>query len=377
MKKLTALGALMTLALVGCQIGTSDEVIKIGYIGPLTGDAASYGADTHNAVLMKVEEINAAGGIDGKMIELISEDGLCTGSNSASAAQKLIHIDGVVGIIGGQCSSETLAAAPIAEAAKVIMIAPISSSPDVTDAGDFIFRVYPNDALKGMVMSKYIEREGYKSVAIITENTDYAQGIRESLKKALPETIPVVFDETVEPGTKDFRALVSRMQDLDFDIFVLNPQSDSVLAAMAQQFRDQGLTQDMLSQDIADSINLGQLATEAVEGMRLFNTSSILGTEENNGITFADTFREKYGEPEANMSFAVLAYDAAGVLLQAIKEVGTEGEAIRDYLYELDAYNGASAPFYFDEKGDVIGIPYGLKEFKNGIPTEIDLLILN
>ena len=121
--------------------------IKIGFIGPLTGEASPYGVDTLNGAKLAVDEINEAGGVNGRMIEIIAEDGRCTGTDAASAAQKLVNVDKVVAIVGGQCSGETLAAAPIAESAKVVMISPVSSSPDVTAAGDFIFRDYPSDGL--------------------------------------------------------------------------------------------------------------------------------------------------------------------------------------------------------------------------------------
>ncbi|MDP6562065.1 MAG: ABC transporter substrate-binding protein, partial [Candidatus Peribacteraceae bacterium] len=110
---LFALGVLLSACSPVADDGTGP--IKIGYIGPLTGEAASYGVDTLNGTELAVAEINAAGGINGRLIELITEDGRCTGTDAASAAQKLVNVDKVVAIIGGQCSGETLAAAPIVE----------------------------------------------------------------------------------------------------------------------------------------------------------------------------------------------------------------------------------------------------------------------
>ncbi len=370
MRKLTAFSALIAFALTACQLAVENGngPIKIGYIGPLTGDAASYGSDTLNAVKMKVEEVNAQGGVNGSMIELIAEDGRCTGSDSASAAQKLIHVDKVVAIVGGVCSGETLAAAPIAEEAEIVLLSPVSSSPDVSEAGEFVFRTYPSDALKTKVMAKYLEEEGLEKIAIISENTDYATALRDALIQDVGEE-NVVFNETVDPGTKDFRSLLTRLENIEFDVFIPNPQTDAVLAAMMQQLREQGLEQPALSQDIADSATLGDLAPEAVEGLRMINTSSLLG--EGGEDSFAARFRAKHGNPQSNMSFATVSYDAAGVLLEAIGEVGTNGIAIQEYLNNLRGYNGAAGTFSFDEKGDVIGINYSLKEFKDGSIVEI------
>lgn len=373
MKRFTALSALLALALTACQSsvmqpGTDDtSPIKLGYIGPLTGDAAAYGVDTVNATRMAVEEINAAGGINGRTVELVAEDGRCSGLDAANAAQKLVNIDKVVAIVGGQCSGETLAAAPIVEAAKVPLISPVSSSPDVTTAGEYVFRNYPSDALKTKAMKKVFGEKGYVTVAILSENTDYATGLRDALVADVGSD-NVFFNETAEPGTKDFRTLLTRLKGKEFDVFVPNGQSDAFIAAAMQQYREQGFTQPAFSQDVADSANLGTLAKDAVEGMQLINTSSKLG--EGGMDSFATKFRAEYGEPQSNLSFATLAYDATKLLAQAIEEVGMDGMALKDYL-DTVTYTGAAGTFSFDRNGDVKGIGYALKEFQGGKVVEV------
>lgn len=368
------------LLLTACTVGPSGpqaqdtSPIRIGYLGPLTGDAASYGSDTLNAVRMKVEEVNATGGVNGRRVELIAEDSRCNGADAASAAQKLVNIDKVVGVVGGQCSSETLAAAPIAEAAQVVLISPVSSSPAITDAGDFIFRTHPSDAHKGRALAAYIAEQAYESVALLTENTDYTIGLRDAIVTSLGEG-KVIFNEVVDPGTKDFRSLMTRLKGVDFSVFLPNGQSDAVIAAMIQQFREAGFTQPAVSQDVADSATLGQIAKEAVEGMRLINTSSTLG--EGGPDSFASRFRAQHGEPQSNLSFATLAYDAAGVLLETIGKVGTDGPKVRDALYALPSYKGAAGEFHFDRSGDSVGIGYALKEFKDGKIVELKAIPVN
>ncbi|HLD63847.1 MAG TPA: ABC transporter substrate-binding protein, partial [Candidatus Peribacteraceae bacterium] len=175
MKKL-CLAMLCALSVAACKPTSSTEPIKIGFIGPLTGDAAALGVDILHGIQIAVDDANATGGIDGRQIQIVAEDGRCTGADAASAAQKLINVDKVVAILGGQCSGETLAIAPIAEAAGVPIISAISSNPDVTEAGEFIFRVYPSDALKTVVMAKYFADNDWKRVAILTTNADFSVG---------------------------------------------------------------------------------------------------------------------------------------------------------------------------------------------------------
>lgn len=363
--------SLSVLALISCS-GTDSGPIKLGFIGPLTGDAAPYGVDMVNGTKMAIDELNAAGGINGRLIELVAEDGRCTGADAASAVQKLVNVDKVVAIVGGGCSGETLAAAPVAEAAKVIMLSPLSSSPDVTAAGDFIFRNYPSDALKTKAMAAFLREEGFVKLAMISENTDFAQAFRESLKKDVGEDV-VVFDEVVDPGTKDFRTLITRLKDIDFDIFFPNGQSDATIAAMMQQLREQELAQQAISHDVADSLTLAQLAPEAVEGMYIVNVPTA-----GQGGSFEAEFNQKFGGAQATIAFAAHSYDATKVLAQAIATAGTEGEKIRDYLYSMPAYSGVVGNFTFDSSGDVVGIPYGLKQFKSGVIEKVrDLPVLS
>ncbi|MBI1934526.1 ABC transporter substrate-binding protein, partial [Candidatus Peregrinibacteria bacterium] len=175
MKRLIALSVLSTLLLTACK--ASGDTIKIGFIGPLTGDAAALGKDILNGTQIAVEEVNANGGINGKQVQIITEDGRCSGSDATNAAQKLINIDHVVAIVGGSCSSETLAAAAVAESAKTIVMSPSASSPDITQAGEYIFRVYPSDAYKTTAIVKLFQERKYKKIALITENNDYAVAI--------------------------------------------------------------------------------------------------------------------------------------------------------------------------------------------------------
>lgn len=361
MKRVSVFGVLFTLLLSACGgAGSESGPIKIGYIGPLTGDAAAYGVDTLNGVKLAIEERNAAGGVNGRMVELVAEDGRCTGADAASAAQKLVHVDNVVAIIGGQCSGETLAAAPIAQAAKIVLLSPLSSSPDVTEAGDFVFRNYPSDALKTKAMAKYFEEKGWKRVVMLSENTDFAMAFRDALKGHLGKET-VVFDEVVEPGTKDFRTLMTRLKDLPFDVFFPNAQSDAVMASMVEQMRDQGLKSQVVTHDVGDSMTLVDLIPEAVEGMQVINVPS--AGEDGD---FAVRYRAKFGDAQSSIAFAAHAYDAANVLMKVIAEVGTDRQAIRDALDDLTEYRGIVGSFSFDANGDVLGIPYVLKEFKDG-----------
>lgn len=366
MKRLFATAALtsVALALAACQPAES-TMVKIGIIAPLTGDAAAIGADFLNGAKLAADTVNAAGGIDGEQVELVVEDGRCSGQEAANAAQKLVNVDKVTVIVGGFCSGETLAAAPIAEAGKVPLMSPGSSSPDITTAGEFIFRDYPSDALKTKAMAKIFADKGWKKVALLTENTDFAMAFRESLKKDVGADA-FIFDEVVEPGTKDVRSVLTRLKGVQFDVFFPNGNSDGVIGPMVQQFREQGFTQAIISHDAADSTTMGTNAKEAVEGMSVVNVPAA-----GEGTPFQTEFEAKYGKAQTSLAFAAHTYDAVTLFAKIIGEHGTDGPAIRDALLALPSYEGIIGTFHFDENGDVVGVPYVLKEFKDGVTVKV------
>lgn len=381
MNKHIILAALILSSCTGSSLSdesthdSASETIRIGYIGPITGDASSFGADTLNGARMAVEEINESGGINGKMVSLIAEDGRCSGSDSEAAAMKLTQLDGVAGIIGGHCSSETLAAAPIVEEAQIPMISPLSSSPDITHAGDFVFRVYPSDALKGKALARYFDDSGFKRVAIISENTDFCLGVKDVAIAALADDTECICDEVVEPGTKDYKTALIELNKKEFDVFLANGQSPTTVAAMATQMRELGLEQPIVSTDAADSVTLGHIARDAVEGLRALSVPS-LSPEDPEATTFINTFDGKYRTPEVGYFFAALSYEATKLLLAAINEVGTDGETLRDELYAHPGYETLVGTISFDEYGDVKGIPFALKEFQDGKLVEVERIPL-
>lgn len=189
---------------------------------------------------------------------------------------------------------------------------------------------------------------------------------RNSLKRDIGAE-NVVFDEVVEPGTKDFDDLMEDLEGTSFDVFFPNMQSDAVMAAMVLALRAQGFLQQILTHDVGDSTTLGEHAPDAVEGMHVITVP----TSGDKGI-FAVMYVEKLGVPQQALPFAAHAYDATNVLLQAMTEVGTDGKKIRNYLYDLETYEGVIGPFRFNSDGDVLGIPFALKEFKNGKMVTIE-----
>lgn len=373
LKRSMILGVL-ALSLSACG-ANNDTAIRIGIIGPLTGDAASYGIDAANGAAIAVQELNELGGINGRRVELVSEDGQCNGAGGLSAAQKLVNVDRVSALLVG-CSSEVLAAAQIAEAKHIPLVSTVASAPTVTLAGDYIFRVYPSDALKAPAFKKYFAKNGFKKLAIISENTDFAQGVRSALAQELAtgETT-IVFDEVVPQGTKDFRSLLTRLKKTEFDVFLPNTQGDANLIEAIKQFRTLGFQQQIVGTDVADSNNIGITAPVESEGLKAL---SMPGLDESNpeAKRFATIFRSKYLEPRQGMFFAATGYDSVMVLAQTMKSTASvDGEKVKQALYGLK-YSGLIGNISFDMNGDVKGLAFAMKVFKNGALEQSELVPL-
>lgn len=365
MKRSIVLAAFCAIAFAACQPPVEKEPIKIGLIAPLTGDLSSLGSDILNATTIAVDTVNEAGGINGQMVELIAEDGQCDGPMAASAAQKLINVDSVVAVLGGQCSGAA-AAAPIAEAAGIPLISPISSSPDLTTAGEYVYRTYPSDDLKGKAFAQlFVENEASK-VALVSEDSDFCKGILASIEKYLPEDTEIVFSETVDTGTTDFSTVLADLEGVEFDVFIVNTLSDVTGAALLAQLRESGSEQIAYGTDTTDSVKMFELAEGALDNFFVISMPS-----PDNTTAYAVAFRERFGEPQFGSFGTTHPYDAANVLLNAMTSAGTDGAAIKQALDAMGSYVGEAGTFSFDENGDAVGYQYALKSFQDGVIADV------
>src|SRR3989338_6107512 len=152
--------------------------IQIGAIIPLSGDVAAVGMPIKKAAELALEEINKSGGINGRQLRLNIRDGRCDAREAVNAAETLITIDHVPIIFNGGCSSETLAGAPLAERSRVILFSSSATSPEITNAGEYVFRNAPSDALQGRLLAEAAFARGFRRVGVLQEHTDYAADIR-------------------------------------------------------------------------------------------------------------------------------------------------------------------------------------------------------
>ncbi len=344
------------------NVAIEGDSVKIGMIAALSGEAAPYGETVRQGTELAVEQLNKKGGINGKPIEVIYEDGKCTGKDSASAAQKLVSVDKVKFIVGASCSGETIAIAPIVEAGKVLTVSPVSSNPAITPMGDYVFRNHPSDNTAGSMLADIIIKKTNK-VVIISENTDYSQGIRkvfnQSYTKAGGE---LAIDESFNTGTTDFRSLVSKIKASGVNSVYVNGQTETPLIQIANQLRDQKVSVQLYTAYMTgDAVKKNATLLDGLIAVDLPN----LGTQ-GNAAQFTKDFQAKFGKDPNFPYFAAAAYDVIHLFKDGISKYGYDSTKVKDYLYSIKSYDGAAGTYHFDSNGDVVGIALTVKQLKNG-----------
>ncbi len=329
---------------------TDSDTVKVGAILPLTGDGAAYGVPMQKIAQIAVEKVNEEGGIDGKDLEFIFEDGKCTGKDAASAAEKLINIDNVEIIYGGFCSSETLGLAPKAEAAGVVVLSPGSSSPDITDAGDYIFRNYPSDSAQGKIIAEVAGELGLQTIGVLTEEQDYTIGIESSFSESFEgEVISQNFLST----DTDFKTQIAKLKSDGVDAILVNPQTPAMTDLLFKQLQEQGIEGIQL---LGNDVVLGSAEAianypDVAEGM--IGAETTYNTEHPDYIYFTEKYLTETGEEEVPFpTYASTSFDAVRIIAEGVEEVGYDADAFKTWLYEIDGWEGSAGSLTIDENGD-------------------------
>ncbi len=326
--------------------------LKVGVILPLTGNAASYGIPMRHVAEIALSKVNAQGGVSGRPLEFIWEDGKCEGPTAAAAAQKLIDIDKVRVILGGFCSSETLAIAPIAEQAKVIVFSSGSSSPDITNSGDYIFRNYPSDASQGVILGTLASQMGLKKAGLLTEQNDYTVGISTVFRSTFEASGGTVVEETFLPEDKDFRTQILKLKSENVDMIFINPQTPVLADQILRQMQEQNITLTLFANDVVLGWQEGITRyKDYVEGMIGAQISYVKDHPEF--IALVDEYKNRTGEAEiAYPTYSATTYDAVMILAEALRTVGEDPGMIKNYLYGIKDRDGVSGSLTIDKNGD-------------------------
>jgi branched-chain amino acid transport system substrate-binding protein len=327
---------------------TAQETIKLGEFASLTGKEATYGQTAHQGTLLAVEEANAAGGVLGRQLELITEDDQSKPGESATVVKKLIAREKVVVILGEITSGRTMEAAPICQAAKIPLISPGATNVAVTTKGNYIFRVCFIDDFQGTVMAKFSrESLGLKRVAILSSvSSAQSVGLAKFFREGFTARGGVIAAEPkYGEGDKDFRAQLTAIKAAGVDgIYVPGYYAEAAL--ICKQARDLGLTIPLFGIDGWESPELIAIAGAAVEGC-YFSTHYSPENQAPQVVAFNQRYKQRWGSlPDAQ---AALGYDSAMLAVDGIRRAGTtDGPKLRDTLAATQDYPAVTGLITFD-----------------------------
>jgi len=353
---LVLLFLLLGLAFSCSQQNNDDHsTIKIGFFGDLSAPTFNFGQSAMNGVLMATDELNQAGGINGRKIDIVFEDDKGSPELAAQITGKLIDRDKVVAIIGAGASGNSLAAAPKAQSAHIPLIAPSSTNPAVTQAGDYIFRACFIDAFQGEVMAKFAAStlKAKKAAIMLDFNSPYSRGLSEFFELSFAKRGgQIVNKQSYSQGDADFRGQLSAIKSANPDVIYL-PGYYGDVAIIAKQARQLGLNVALLGTDGWDAPELWELGGDALNGCYISNHYSVEDPSETIQ-KFAHDYRQRFGNltPDAH---AALAYDALRFLAEAIRKSGTvEGQKLRDALAETKNFPGVTGIISMDRNRNAV-----------------------
>ncbi|MBU0635480.1 ABC transporter substrate-binding protein [Candidatus Micrarchaeota archaeon] len=348
---------LTSILFFGCTT-PQETVIKIGYIGPLTGDAASVGEAGLAAAELAVKEINDAGGLLNKKIELVVEDDQCTTTGGTNAINKLLNIDQVIAISGPDCGSAAGSSLPLAQQAGTPVVIRWASVPDLPKIGNYIFRVYPSDTFQGVYTANYIFNAlGKKRVAVLYVKNEYGQGLRDVFVEEFTRLGgEIVFEDSFTQDASDLRSIITKAKEANPDI-VFFPAYRAAGIIGLRQMKELGLNVPIVAGDAFDTDEV----IKNPEGEGVLYSVAIT----NNPKEFKQRVLEATGK-KADKITAPLAYDSIYIIAEAIQRAGNlDKEKIRAEL-ENTSFAGVSYELIeFDENGDLKGAEYEMRIIQN------------
>ena len=357
-----AVTLLTILAAAGCGEEENDRPFRIGVMESLTGTGETYGTVAVQSKQMAADEINAAGGINGRMLELVVEDSKCNALDAITAYQKLTNVDEMKVILGTSCSGAMLGVAPLAEDDGVVLFSGLASNPDIAAAGDYIFRTQISDIEVGINTGNTLWADGVRRLATITEETDYAEGVRRtSVEQFEKNGGQVVAAERYNSDITDFRSQLTKLFAVSPDALHIAPQSEFAAGTIVKQARELGYQGPVYGETITVGTTALEIAGEAATGLRAITATP--DPDNAKAQEVLSNFRQRYEYVTLPWHLGS-AYDDVYIAAECLRQIGDDQDAdgFRDCLYEI-TWSGALGDGYsFDENGEVVGLSRAVVE---------------
>ena len=354
---------LLLAALGACEPDAAESpAFRIGVMESLTGAGETYGTVAIQAKTLAVEEINAAGGIDGRPLELVVEDSKCNAQDAINAYNKLTDVDGMRIILGTSCSGAMLGVAPLAERDGVILFSGVASNADIAKAGDYIFRTQISDIEVGERTGDILWADGIRRLATISEETDYAEGVRRiTVERFERNGGDVVAAERFVPDTTDFRTLLAKLFDANPDALHISPQSEFAAGTIIKQARELGFGKTIYGETVSVGATALEIAGAAATGVKAITAAP----DPDNALAqdLLARFRERYEYITLPWHLGS-AYDTVHIAAECLRRTGDDQDAdgFRDCLYGITWSGAIGDDYSFDSDGEVVGLSRSVVE---------------
>ncbi len=344
--------AVLSTGLGGGAAVAAEDAILIGHYGSLTGSEATFGQSTSNGIRLALKEFNAAGGLNGRKVELKEYDTRGDAGEAKLAVERLVKSDKVACVIGEVASKLSLAGGPVCQQAGVPMITPSSTNPKVTQIGDYVFRVCFIDPFQGYAGAKFAfdDLKARSAAVLVDQAQAYAVGLAEEFTKNFEKMGgKVATRQSYTGGAQDFTAQLTGIRTAKPDVIYI-PGYYTDVGNIALQARRLGLTQPLLGGDGWDSEQLAKIAKDAIEGC--YYTNHYAPDQPDARVQdFIKAYRAQFGSTPDGL--AALGYDAAKILFDSMKRAGgTNASALRDAIAATRQFPGVTGDITINKNRD-------------------------
>jgi len=366
MKRGIVLVVISVLVLGSVVAASAGERILFAIAGPMTGDSAAMGIQMRNGATIAVDEINAAGGINGKKLEFIVGDDIANPNQATVVAQKFASDKEILFILGHNNSGCSMSALPIYEKVGLPVVSPTNTNPTITSLGykDYMRVIADDNMIVEQQVLLAVKELGFKKPVVIWENTDYGKGMRDVAFKKLKElNISILGDESYVPGVdRDYSAQVTKFKGTGTDV-VLFMGEYTAAALFVKQAKNLGLSAQVVGGSGISNPKLMEVAGAAAEGVYALSTF-----DPNDERPAQAAFIKKYtgGYKDAPGEWSAHSYDIVYLVKKAYEMGGTDRTSLIRTLHEVKAFPGITGTIQFDEKGDVPGKKVMVLVVKNG-----------
>jgi branched-chain amino acid transport system substrate-binding protein len=362
-----AISGLLTIG--SAFAGDSSGPLKIGVSAGVTGPHAAFGVQLKNGASQAIEDINRAGGIKGRLFEPVYGDDASDPKQGVSVANKFAA-DGVTMVVGALASSVSIPASDVYLDAGIIQVTPSSTNVKFTERGLWnTFRTCGRDDQQGVVSGLYLAAHlKDKRIAFVHDKSAYGKGLaQETLMTLKAKGGKEVLFEGINPGEKDYSALVSKLKSANVDVVYFGGYHTEA-GLILRQMRDQGLNALMVGGDGLSPKEFVQIAGDAAEGTLM--TFSPDARKNPNALAAIAGFKAKNIDPDA---YTLYTYAAVQVLARAIAETGSSnGKVLADWLHQGKTIETVLGPIAYDKKGDITRPDYVMYAWKKGADGKID-----